>query len=89
MSQADGESEAGGGDSERPPDGNGTGDGAEPADLSLGPVTSEPRSSLFTRTPLNPEESCLGCVIGAAILLVSVAIWAFVYWLNAPEFHRP
>lgn len=36
---------------------------------------------------LNPDQSCFGCLIWIGILIVTFAIWGWIYWANNPEFH--
>ena len=60
--------------------GGGTGsNGHQPLRRSARPV--------FSRSPLTPDQGCYGCLIGLAVLLVTVLIWAFIYWYNEPDFH--
>ncbi len=38
---------------------------------------------------INPEQGCYGCLISVGVILVTVLVWAFIYWYNDPTYHLP
>lgn len=39
----------------------------------------------FGQLPGSPERSCITCLTGILLILLSVAMWAYIYWRNTPE----
>jgi hypothetical protein len=38
---------------------------------------------------LDADQSCFGCLILVGLIVLSLAVWGFVYWRANPEFHTP
>jgi len=40
-------------------------------------------------SPISPEHGCYGCLIAGGLILVTLLVWAFIYYYNEPNFHPP
>ncbi|HVK06800.1 MAG TPA: hypothetical protein VM490_25260 [Armatimonadaceae bacterium] len=74
---------------------NGSGPGGTPPGGRNGRGDARTLSALSSRRSprppgaMSPDQACLGCLIGVGVLVVSVALWAFIYWRYAEELKPP
>lgn len=69
--------------------GNGTGPDGEETPVSVRRLDRRVVRPNYLPTRINPEQGCYGCLISGGVILVTVLIWAFIYWYNEPNYHRP
>ena len=48
-----------------------------------------PRGARIELPPnvMTPEQGCLSCSLGIALLILSLLFWLYIYWRNEPSFH--
>jgi len=51
------------------------------------PTQGEPSGRGLPSPGLDADQSCFGCLILGGLILLSLAVWGYVYWANNPEFH--